>query len=221
MDTFALIFDMDGTLLDNNAYHLKAWRGFLQKHGFELSDEDYLSRVSGVNSGITVRRFFGEHLSDEQVKLLQQEKETLYRQYIAPHLTPLPGLLHFLKEMSRHDIPMGVATSAPHENIDFTLEGLGVADYFQVVVGAEMVKRGKPDPEIFLLAAERLGFSKEKCIVFEDSISGLQAAHASGMRVVALRTAHRDEALKDANLVMDDYRDIGLKELQNLFSAGC
>lgn len=216
MGELALIFDMDGTLLDNNRYHLKAWRTFLGRHGVALSDEEYLTRVSGVNSAETIRRVLGKELSDQDVQRLQAEKESQYRSYITGHLEPVAGLTGFLDEMRKAGIPMGVATSAPEENIAFTLEGLGVADYFGVVTGADMVRRAKPDPEIFIVTARRLGVSPRACIIFEDSVSGLEAARAASMRIVALRTAHTTQELKGADLLIDDYRGLELPTLQKL-----
>lgn len=219
MRTLALIFDMDGTLLDNNRYHLKAWRTFFARHGVALTDEEYLTRVSGVHSAETIRRLMGHDLPESDVKSLQAEKESLYRDYIAEYLKPVAGLRGFLEEMRTGQVPMGVATSAPKENIAFTLEGLGVAGFFDVVTGADMVRRGKPDPEIFLLTARRLGFSPGDCIVFEDSVSGLQAARAASMHIVAVRTAHRDHELTEADLWIDDYRGLRLSTLRKLLDA--
>lgn len=219
MAKLALIFDMDGTLLDNNRYHLKAWRTFFGHHGVALSEEEYLARVSGVNSAETIRRLLGNDLTEGDVKSLQAEKESLYRGYIARHLEPVAGLTGLLDDMRKEQVPMAVATSAPKENIGFTLEGLGIAEYFQIVTGADMVRRAKPDPEIFLLTATRLGYSPGDCIVFEDSVSGLQAARAASMRIVALRTAHTDKELKQADLLIDDYRGLKLPTLRKLLDS--
>lgn len=216
MAAFALIFDMDGTLVDNNAYHLRAWRAFLARRGVQLTDADYLQRVSGVNSAQTIRRFLGENHSPEDIRTMQQEKESLYRSFAAPHLKPLAGLVPFLEEVRQAHIPMAVATSAPEENIGFTLEGLGIRDYFRVVTGGDEVPRAKPDPAIFLYTAEKLGFPPEKCLVFEDSVSGLEAARAAGMPVVRLATAHRGGELNGASLVIDDYRGLAVSRLCKL-----
>jgi beta-phosphoglucomutase family hydrolase len=216
MNSFALIFDMDGTLLDNNPYHLAAWRGFLARHGVTLTEEEYLARVSGVNSGETIRRLLGADLQAAQVASLQAEKESLYRELISGHLEPIAGLKDFLARMASADIPMAVATSAPKDNIAFTLEGLGIRQYFRVVTGADMVRRAKPDPEIFLVTARRLGFAPAQCVVFEDSVSGIAAATAAGMHVVALRTAHPDAELGAADWVIDDYHGLERDRLKNL-----
>jgi beta-phosphoglucomutase family hydrolase len=219
MSSFALIFDMDGTLLDNNAYHLAAWRSFLARHGVTLTEGEYLSRVSGVNSRETIRRLLGAVLDAARVTSLQAEKEARYRELISGHLEPLAGLKDFLKRMDSAEVPMAVATSAPKDNIAFTLEGLGVRQYFRVVTGADMVSRAKPDPEIFLVTARRLGFAPAGCVVFEDSVSGIAAATAAGMHVVALRTAHPDSELGAADLVIDDYRGLGGDRLQKLIPS--
>lgn len=215
----ALIFDMDGTLVDNNACHFGAWKSMLAAHGKTLSEEEYLSRVSGVNSAVTLRRLFGEGLPEAELRSLQREKEALYRRYATTRLRPLPGLLPFLRAVRAKGIPTGLATSAPEENIGFTLGEIGVTGLFDVITDAAMVGRGKPDPEIFLVTAQKLGAPPASSVAFEDSVSGLAAARAAGMRVVALTTAHARETLTDTDLVIDDYRGLDPGRLSILFST--
>lgn len=211
----AFIFDMDGTLVDNMAYHAQAWLTLLEELGSPLDGETFLRRTAGLRNPEIAQLLLGSAGvgSSRQIRLFQR-KEALYRSLYAPHQRPLPGLLAFLAEAERRGIPMAVATSAPPENIPYTLDGLDIRGYFRVVVGGDDVARGKPHPDGFLRAAELLGVEPAACLVFEDSLNGLEAARRAGMSAVALTTTHTAEELAPhAARVVADFRPLHLTEL--------
>lgn len=150
-------------------------------------------------------------LTDEEIKAYSLKKEIMYREEFKPHMKAVPGLELFLKRAWHHGIPLALATSAGRENADFVLEGLSIARYFPVMVCAEDVHHGKPDPEIFLTAASRLGADPATCLVFEDAPYGLEAARRAGMQAVALTTtfpAERLAHLPNVLQVVPDYTSL-------------
>ena len=190
----AFLFDMDGVLADNSDFHVQAWTVYSRRFGRELTVDDIKRRL-GFNNRDYMRFVLGREPTAEEVASSTTEKEALYRTIYQPHLVTPPGLIKLLDAAQRESIPCGVATSAPDDNVRFVLDGLGIRRYFQQVVDASHVKNSKPDPEIYLKAAERLGVSPAHCIVFEDAIAGIQAGHAAGMQVIAITTSYPAEIL--------------------------
>ncbi|HEX5552968.1 MAG TPA: HAD family phosphatase [Chitinophagaceae bacterium] len=213
MKKFSVIFDMDGTLVDNNAYHLKAWQAFFKAHGKTLTERHFTKELSGIDSANTIRIMLGNHLSDEAVAAYRDEKEQLYRRLITPHIQPLAGLVPLVQTLTAAGIPLGIATSATWDNIAFTLRKLNLEPYFKVIVDATMVDRGKPDPAIYLMTAAKLAVPPGDCIVFEDSLHGIKSARDAGMKVIALTTSHDPESLRHADEVTDDYTGVNLSQL--------
>ena len=184
----AFIFDMDGTLVDNMAFHMQAWQHFLSGLGMEMTQAEVRQQTHGtIEQGI--RRICGEDLSDEAVATLANQKEALYRELYQPHLQPIAGLREFLQTAQSLEIIMALGTSAMKPNIDLVLNGLDIAAYFTACVGGDDVTLGKPHPETFLTVAQQLDIAPECCVVFEDSVIGIEAAHNAGMRAVALTTS--------------------------------
>ena len=199
-----LIFDLDGVIVDSNPIHSVVWRVYLARHGVEKA-RDFDQKMFGRRNDEILREVFGADLDPAEVFRHGAAKEELYREMMGPVLGEhlVPGLMPFLE---RHrDTPMGVATNAEPANADFVLETGGVDQYFRVVVHGEQVSRPKPDPEIYLLAAELLELPPANCIVFEDSRAGVEAARAAGARVVAFRTTH--DQLLNVDLSIRDYLD--------------
>lgn len=199
----ALILDMDGVIVDSNPVHRLAWVEYNRSQGLETT-EAMQRRMYGKRNDEIIRDYFGAGLTDEEVFARGAAKEVMYRKLIAPLLPGalVPGLRAFLE---RHrDIPAGCATNAEPENVTFVLEAAGIAHLFRVAVDGHQVARPKPFPDIYLRAAELLGVPPERCLVFEDSYPGVDAAHAAGMRVVALRTTHRE--FNKVELAVDDFR---------------
>ncbi|MGI9282005.1 MAG: HAD family hydrolase [Endozoicomonas sp.] len=203
----AVLFDMDGVIVDNNDYHRKAWQLFLKRHGMDISDEEYNRRISGRVNSELVAMLFGTHLNQAEVKRLGEEKEQIFRDLYEHHLRPISGLHDFIKLLRKAGIRLAVGTSAPVSNLDFILDGLGVRDSFDVLVHQGMIERGKPDPEIYQTCMEQLGVQPGESLVFEDSLAGIQSGLAAGARVVGVTTTHSAGELKGTLCNIEHYRD--------------
>lgn len=216
-NTFALIFDMDGVIVDSTPTHTEAWRRYLQRHGIDIPGIQ--ERMLGKHNAEIVRDFFATpELDDDIVFQHGAEKEKLYREIIAPDLgnRMVSGIREFLH---RHrGIPMGVATNAEPANVDFVLDHAGIRKYFRAIVDGHEVERPKPFPDVYLRAAELLKTAPDDCVVFEDSPAGVQAAHAAGMRVVGITTT--TASLGGVDLLISDFLDPELEPwLQTIKSA--
>lgn len=217
----AYIFDMDGTLIDNMGFHIKIWSEFLGSLGAPTDEETFYRRTVGKVNAEILRDLYRPDLAEAEIEALSARKEALYRERFAPLMQQkaIPGLNAFLARAGALGVPMAVATSAGVENTRFVLEGLGIAPFFRAWVTAEEVTRGKPDPQIFLLAAGKLGVEPQTCLVFEDSPSGLEAAQRAGMRAVGLSTTFPAEKLQGHTGVLriaPDYRALDPLQLAAL-----
>ncbi len=212
MTTFpiAALFDMDGVLVDNHQYHTKSWQQFSERYGRSITSDQYAQFINGRIAADSMPYVMQRPLLADEVVSLTEEKEAIYRELYASAMTPTPGLIPFLTSLQHHKVPMAVGTSAPVSNIGFTLDGIAIRSYFSAIVDASMIHRGKPDPEIYLAAAHRLGVSPERCVVFEDAFSGIEAGLRAGMAVVALATTHSRDELTDtkAQLIIDDFTQL-------------
>jgi len=201
-DGLALIFDMDGVIVDSNPLHREAWVEFNRRHGVETSDA-MLERMYGGRNDQIVRDFFGDSLPEDEVAAYGAAKEKIYREMLAGRIeeTLVPGLRPFL-DLYRGS-PMAVATNAEPENVNFVLDRAGLRDYFRVVVDGHQVSRPKPHPDIYLRAASLLETAPSNCIVLEDSHTGVAAARAAGMRVIGLATTYVN--LPDVDIMADNF----------------
>ena len=215
---FAAIFDMDGTLIDNTPYHFKSWQALFKKYGKgDLAKQTYYTEISGVPVMETVRRLFGDEHDEAGLKALLDEKEEFYRQAYAPFVSPVNGLENFLTELKGAGVKIAMATSATVQDIDFILDRIPIRDDFDAVINSTMVSKPKPNPQIFLKAAERLGRQPADCVVFEDSLAGIKAANDAGMKVVGITTGHTADELYPVDLVITDYTDLTVQKLAALF----
>jgi len=217
---FAAIFDMDGTLIDNTPYHFKSWQALFKKYGKgELSKQTYYSQISGVPIMYTLRGLFPDR-DETGLKALLNEKEGLYRELYAPYLAPVNGLENFLTELKNAGVKMAMATSATVQDIDFILDKIPIRDDFEAIINSTMVSKPKPNPQIFLKAAEKLNMPPSKCVVFEDSLAGIKAANDAGMKVIGITTGHAAADLQPVDLVIDDYSQLTVQKLAALFKEG-
>ena len=212
----AVIFDLDGTLIDNNAYYIEAWKIFYDKIGKPFSKEEYTNNINGRINRDIFNYVFNTILSNELIDEYSNEKEAMYRDLYQPHIEPINGLINFLDELEKENIPTAIATSGLVPNINFMFEHVPVKKYFAGVIDASQVSNGKPHPEIFLKAADSVKVNPEQCVAFEDSIAGVHSAKAAGMKVVALTTTHTAEEVKEADLIIKDYTEISLTMLHKL-----
>lgn len=206
----AVIFDMDGTMIANMKHHDAAWIEFLKRHGLELSEEERKSKISSRRNDEIFATLFGDDTPAEIKKEYGEEKEQIYRELYKKDIKEVAGLTTLIKELKEQGYKLAVATTAPQKNRDFGLEELGLSDSFDVIVGAEDVSRGKPDPQIYEEAAKRLGVKQEECLVFEDSPLGIEAAKNAGMRVIGIATSHTEKELAEAERIIEDFTQIGI-----------
>jgi beta-phosphoglucomutase family hydrolase len=201
-DGLALIFDMDGVIVDSNPLHREAWVAFNRRYGVETTDA-MVQRMYGRRNDQIVRDFFGDRLPPEEVAARGAAKEELYREMAAGRIEQIlvPGLRPFL-ELYR-GAPMAVASNAEPENVDFLLDRAGLRPYFRAVVDGHQVRHPKPHPEIYQRAAALLDIAPANCVVFEDSRAGIAAARAASMRVVGIRTTHVN--LPETDLTADNF----------------
>jgi beta-phosphoglucomutase len=214
---FAVIFDMDGVLIDSNPYHKIALQQFCTKYGFNLNDEELKNRIYGRTNKEWIRNLFGHDITEEELRKYALEKEELYRKLYAKDISPVKGLLIFLTSLRSKGIKRAIGTSAPRGNVDFTLKSIDASHFFDIILDESDVEKGKPDPEIYIKCARAVGYAPANCIVIEDSISGLSAAKASGAKVIGISTTHSKEEMTDADLVITDFDEITPESLQKLF----
>lgn len=208
MNVRALIFDMDGVIVDSNPWHRTAWEEYSRSLGVEMTAE-MQQRMYGKRNDELIRDFYGRHLDDAAVFAHGAAKEALYREMMKPHLNHalVPGIRELL---DRHrDLALAVATNAEPPNVDFVLDETGLRSFFRVVVNGHEVTYPKPHPEIYLRVADALGMNPAECVVFEDSHTGVEAALAAGMEVVGISTTHED--LAGVALLIRDFNDPSLE----------
>ncbi len=204
----AVLFDMDGVLLDNSRLYEAAWNEFVRAHP-DACQSYPAQRTFGRRNSELIPELFGRALSETELKRLSLELESGYWRRLGDGLEPLPGLREFLAELRRRQIPTALASSAPGHNVRRVLEALRLDHRFDLVLAEEDVARGKPDPEIYLTAAARLHQSSRDCLVFEDALAGIAAARAAGARCLALATTYPESSLRaaGAEAVLLDFRD--------------
>ncbi|RXG29981.1 HAD family hydrolase [Leeuwenhoekiella marinoflava] len=213
----ALIFDMDGTMIDNMMIHHRAWQKKLQELGLEMTLEDVKRDIHGVNNEI-IKRLFDDRFTDKEVAQIAWDKEAAYREIYADQIKLLPGLQEFLDTAKELGIPMGIGTAAPKENAEFAMEALELQPYFKTVVHSDMVARGKPDPQVFKMVADDLNINLKDCLIFEDSPTGAQAAANGNSKSIILTTTHTQDEFSSINGIqtfIKDYKTLSLIKDEN------
>ncbi|OGY24584.1 MAG: hypothetical protein A2Y57_01870 [Candidatus Woykebacteria bacterium RBG_13_40_7b] len=209
--TKAAIFDMDGTMVDDMAFHEKSYVVFCQRHNLkEVGSKEYKEKYSGKRNDEIFQGLLNKKLSQEQIEEFIEEKEQIYRDIYSPYVEEVEGLLDLVKFLREDNVNLALATTAPRKNKDFVLKKLRLEKVFDVVVVGEEVKKGKPDPEIYLITAEKLNIEPEKCLVFEDSPPGVESAKRAGMKVIGILTTHSKEELQKADLVINNFSELKL-----------
>ena len=211
MDT-GFIFDMDGVITDSNPYHKISLREFCERYGYHLTEEDLLSKIYGRTNKDWITNVFGI-LPPAQLSQYAEEKEALYRKTHEKDIVPLAGIREFLELLEKHALPKAIGTSAPMANVDFILGKTGLTNFFKVILKDTDITVGKPHPEIYLKAAAQLGLSAGRCIVFEDSLSGIAAGQAAGCKVVGVTTTHTQAELAHTDFIISDFRGLDPLEL--------
>ncbi|MCS3868165.1 HAD superfamily hydrolase (TIGR01509 family) [Chryseobacterium ginsenosidimutans] len=205
----AIIFDMDGTLVDNIRYHEDSWIVFLKEYGIDLDVETFAPQNHGTLDEMIIR-FFGNDVSKERLYELGIKKEEAYQNLYRPDIKEINGLTAFLQKLNQKNIKTGLATMGIPASIDFILNGLNIRNYFNEITGGLEVIKGKPNPEIFLKSIEKLQVDVKNAIAIEDSMGGIKAAKDAGLKVIGITTTHSEEELMDNGCfqVINDYSNI-------------
>jgi len=182
---WGVILDVDGTMVDNAEYHRAAWAELGRRYNKSITAEFYRKYIHAHTNESIVRTLFGD-VSDEMIAKISNEKEIIYRESFRPVMKEIAGLTDLLKALKCKAVPCGAASNSPKANVDMVLDELNIRQYFEVVINNDQVARGKPDPEILLTTAAKLGLKPAKCVVFEDSASGFKAAQRAQMPYIAI-----------------------------------
>jgi len=218
----AIIFDMDGVLVDSNPFHLRKWIDLFQAHGIPFDEQELPKIVLGPPNEVTFRRYWRQDLSPEQMAELSEELEANFRREIAPHARTFPGVRRFIEECHAQQITMAVASAAIAKNVTFLIATLGLREYFREVLTGDEISHPKPDPEIYLKTAAKLGVDPAACAVFEDSFVGIRAAKQAGMKCVAIASTFAATDLRQetpADLIVPSFEAVSLPILQLLFNG--
>ncbi|MGC9036612.1 MAG: HAD family hydrolase [Verrucomicrobiia bacterium] len=214
---WAAIFDWDGVIVDSSEPHEQAWEILAKREG-RTCPPGFFPKSFGMKNERVIPELLKWSNDPQEIHRLSIEKEAVYREIIRKQgIKTIPGALQWLKQLKDNGIARAIASSTIRENIDCALEILGLGKYFQAIVAGEDVRQGKPEPEVFLLAARRLGREPKDCVVFEDAHVGIEAGLRAGMKVVALATTHPDHTLKGAHLVVKDFTKLDLQDVDALF----
>lgn len=203
----AVLFDMDGVLVDSYMPHLDSWRMLADEVGVQITEAQF-AETFGRTSRDIIRMLFGD-TDDARVRAYDDRKEALYRDIVRGRIPEMPGATALIRQLADRGIAMAVGTSGPRENIELVCEELGWNAWLKVKVTGADVERGKPDPEIFLAAASKLGVAPGDCVVIEDAPAGIEAAKRGGMRCIGLTTTHAATSLGQADRVVDSLAEAG------------
>ncbi len=213
------LFDWDGVVIDSHAQHEKSWQLLFTELGRPMPG-DFFKRTFGMRNQQIIPEWF-DFVSPDDLDTIAQlgdRKEVLYREILAQHgIEPLPGVRELLTELKEACIPAAVASSTPRLNINFIMEMTGLAPFFTAVTTGDDVSRGKPDPEVFLKAAQSIGRDPANCIVIEDAFVGITAGKAAGAKVVAVATTHPLESLHEADTAFPNLDGVSLAKLLDVF----
>ena len=213
-----LLFDMDGTLVDNLAYHFMAFDAYAKREGFTLLEPVSL-KINGMHSNDIFPLLLGnEVVAQYGLDRLNREKEEVYRDMYRPKIAPIAGVIELLKEAKKAGVKCAIGSSGCRENVEMIIEGLGIADLIDGSISGSDVTHGKPHPEIFTKAHELLGLKAEECVVVEDAVNGILAGIAAGCKCIAVTTTATAEVLMDAgaSLCFEDYSTVTIEQLNEL-----
>jgi beta-phosphoglucomutase family hydrolase len=203
--TKAVLWDLDGVLVDTAPFHFQAWQELFRSVGKGFAEADF-RRTFGLRNDAILRDILGELTPAEEARLAHR-KEELYRAKAEGRVRAMPGAIGLLRRLRQEGRKTAIVSSAPRENVRVLLRSLGLEEMFEAVVAEEDAPRGKPDPQGFLVAAEKLGVAAAECVVIEDAPGGLEGAKRAGMRCIGVTTSRPREALARADLVVDSLEE--------------
>ena len=214
----AVLWDLDGVIVDSGPYHLRSWEAVFSKRGVPFIEDDFRP-VFGMRSVEIIRRFLGPAATDAEVETIYREKEETYRSLVKGNIRVLPGVLALLRGLDVVGFRQALVTSAPAENVDLVAGTLGIRKFFARIVTGRDVTEGKPNPQGYLLAAAQLGAPPADCVVMEDAVAGVQAARNAGMKCIAVTTTNPAEKLAAADIIVSSLAEIGVADIKRLLGA--
>ncbi len=216
-DILGVIFDMDGVLVDSYLPHFVSWQETASKFGLELTEEQFRGTF-GQTSGSIIRQLWGEGvLTPEQMTDFDHMKEARYRELVVAELPIMPGARELVRNLHSDRIPLAIGSCAPPENVQLAASALGGSNLFSAFVTGRDVHHGKPDPQVFILAAEKLGIPPDRCVVIEDAPVGIEAATRAGMKSIGLQSPPpRHRELSRATLVIDSLSTLSTSRIREV-----
>ena len=214
----AIIFDLDGTLVDSLPYHHESWRIFFKNNNLEEHDfSEVLKEYKGGGTLELMTSVFGDMYTKDELKKMTDDKEIIFRDIYKSKIYPIEGLNKFLDNLKENNILLSIGSNAIRENVLMTIEELGITDYFSSIICGDEVSKGKPDPEMYLKTLSNLKMDKNECIIFEDSIEGVTAAKNAGIKSIGVTSSQSSEILKSfgAFKTINDYTEITLDNILN------
>ncbi|MHB9130095.1 MAG: HAD family hydrolase [Armatimonadota bacterium] len=202
-----IIFDNDGVIVNSTAEHFYSFNKLGGEVGYTITEEQFKHLFGRQNKDI-FPILFGHPLSPEEIAHLSDRKEEIFREAIRAQITPLPGVCELVPALKSRGFHLAIGSSTPRANLDLILGTLNLLDCFDAIVSAEDVSRGKPDPQVFLCAAERLGVPPAHCVVLEDAVAGVEAAKRGGMKALAVTSNHSRQALHEADRIVDTLAEL-------------
>jgi HAD superfamily hydrolase (TIGR01509 family) len=213
------IFDWDGVVIDSSSHHEESWERLAAETGFALPP-DHFKKGFGMKNAFIIPKLLKWTEAPDDVLRLSLRKEELYRDIVVERgIAPLPGVTGWLDELRRYGIPCAIGSSTERLNIDTILRVLGIGHYFSAIVSADDVSHGKPDPEVFVTAAQRIERDPARCVVFEDALVGIEAAHRGGMKVIGVATTNPIELIGTADLAVRRLDELSIDKLAALFAS--
>ena len=213
----AVIWDMDGVIADTAPYHFSAWQEIFRKRGAEFTIEDF-KHSFGLRNDTIIRNILWEETAQGETEAIAQEKEETFRSMIGQKIKPLPGAVELIKSLRENRFKIAIASSAPMENIQLITGSLGIDNCFQSIVTGQDVTEGKPSPQGFLLAAQRLGVEPKNCLVIEDAVAGVTAAKRAGMPCLAITNTHPRQSLKEADFIGNTLEKVTIDDIEGLIN---
>jgi HAD superfamily hydrolase (TIGR01509 family) len=205
----AILWDMDGVIADSSAFHFVAWQETFAKRGIKFTKEDF-TKLFGTRNDFIIDSIIGKELSGGDVKIMVREKEENFRRKATGSIKPFPGVVRLLNAIKKGNFKLGLVSSAPKENIDLVLRELNLEGIFECVVFGQEVSESKPSPQIYLLAARKLGATPNDCLAIEDSPLGVKAAKTAGMKCLAIANTHLRQELEGADKIVDSLENMDL-----------
>jgi len=204
----AVIFDLNGTIINDIPFHIDAWLAFFSRRKMRLTRNYFYEKMNGRTGRDILRAILGKHLTLESMDKLHEQKQWLYRKFYRPHVKSVPGFENLIKELKKKGIEAAIATSTTRANVRFVSKKLKLIKTINVIVSGESATRGKPAPDIYLLTARKLKIKPQECLVFEDAPSGVESAQRAGMKVIGVVPSGQPDFLPKSVKKIKNFRQV-------------